>query len=211
MGSAGSAPQASHADVRRGSSRVPAEPLRTSAWESTAALVPPQPQVPSIPCPLAPLWAFFLHQGALSQPKRHRPMTWSSELWNEVLHHSQRDLPVFQSPACFARETGAHPSGTNRVVAWENSRHFEMTPLLSLRNDTWETSAESPYLWCVTTRIWVVLLICWSKFPTWHDQSEALPRSRYTSWRGDASSVWNFCARFSDEWWRLEMLAVFLG
>ena len=145
MGSGGSAPLASHADVLRGSSRVPAEPLRTSAWEATAALVPPQPQVPSIPCPLAPLWAFFLHQGALSQPKRHRPMTWSSELWNEVLHHSQRDLPVFQSPACFARKTGAHPSGTNGVVAWENSRHLETSPPLSSRNDAWETSAESPY------------------------------------------------------------------
>ena len=43
-------------------------------------------------------------------------------------------------------------------------------------NDIWETSAEIPYRWCVTTQVWVVLLIGWIKFPSWHDQSEALPR-----------------------------------
>ena len=43
------------------------------------------------------------------------------------------------------------------------------------------------------------------------NQSEALPKYLGT----DASSVWNFCARFSDvisrgnQWWRLEMSAVF--
>ena len=34
-----------------------------------------------------------------------------------------------------------------------------------------------PYWWCVPIQIWVVLPISWSKFPMWHDQSEALPRS----------------------------------
>ena len=29
------------------------------------------------------------------------------------------------------------------------------------RNDVWETSAEIPYWWRVTTRIWIVLLIGW--------------------------------------------------
>ena len=33
---------------------------------------------------------------------------------------------------------------------------------------------------CVTTQIWVVLLIGWSKFPLGHDQSEALPK--YEKW-----------------------------
>ena len=47
----------------------------------------------------------------------------------------------------------------------------------TVRNDVWETSAEIPYWWPVTTQIWVVLLIGWIKFPTGHDQSEALPRS----------------------------------
>ena len=49
----------------------------------SAALVPPQPQVPSIPCsvPLARavISFFFRHQGALSQAKRPRLMTLSSE------------------------------------------------------------------------------------------------------------------------------------
>ena len=50
----------------------------------------------------------------------------------------------------------------------------------------------------VTTQIWVVLLIGWSKFPTRHEQSEVLAR-------------WNFCARLLDvfsqrnKWWRLKM------
>ena len=46
------------------------------------------------------------------------------------------------------------------------------------------------------TQIWVVLLIGWIKFPTWQDQSEALPRSDLGYI--DASSVWNFCSIFSD-------------
>ena len=43
--------------------------------------------------------------------------------------------------------------------------------------DVWETSAEIPYWWRVTTQIWVELLIGWSKFHKRHNQSEALPRS----------------------------------
>ena len=38
-------------------------------------------------------------------------------------------------------------------------------------------STEIPYWWRVTTQIWVVLLIGWSKFHKRHDQSETLPRS----------------------------------
>ena len=60
-------------------------------------------------------------------------------------------------------------------IAWDNSGHFATPPLVSPRNDVWETSAEIPYWWRVTTQIWVVLLIGWSKFPTRHNQSEALP------------------------------------
>ena len=55
---------------------------------------------------------------------------------------------------------------------------FHGTPTVFLRNDIWETSTEIPYWWCVTTQIWVVLLIGWSKF--------------------HHSSVWNFCTRFLD-------------
>ena len=92
------------------------------------------------------------------------------------------------------------------MLAWENIRHFATPPLVSPRNDVWETSAENfPYWWRVTIQIWVVLLIGWSKFPMWFGQSEA------------TSSVWNFCAHFSDvisqgnQWWCHKVLAVFSG
>ena len=45
------------------------------------------------------------------------------------------------------------------MAAWENSRHF--TPLVSLWNDVWGTSSETPYWWRVTSQIWMVLLIGW--------------------------------------------------
>ena len=86
------------------------------------------------------------------------------------------------------------------MLAWENIQHFVMSPLVSPRNDVWETSAEIPYRWRVPTQIWVVLLIGWSKFPMWFGQSEA------TS-----------CAHFSDvisrgnQWWYHKVLAVFSG
>ena len=40
-----------------------------------------------------------------------------------------------------------------RKEAWENSRHFAKLPLVSPRNDVWETNAEIPYWWRVTTQI----------------------------------------------------------
>ena len=72
--------------------------------------------------------------------------------------------------------------------------------------------------WCVTTQLWVVPLIGWGKFPSTHDQSEALPRSQIwvvlligcnTTW------VWNFLACLWDvtlrgnQWYHHEMSAVF--
>ena len=50
----------------------------------------------------------------------------------------------------------------------------------------WEASAEIPDWWLVTTLIWPVLLIGWGKFSSWHDQSEALPRTR---WRYGISAL----------------------
>ena len=52
-----------------------------------------------------------------------------------------------------------------------------MPPLVFPRNDVWETSAEIPYWWRVTTQTWIVLLIGRIKFPSRHVQSEALLRS----------------------------------
>ena len=62
-------------------------------------------------------------------------------------------------------------------------------------NDVWETSAETPYWWSVTTQIWVVLLIGWNKFPTIPGTTN---QKHYLDLGSDASSVWNFCAGFSD-------------
>ena len=73
---------------------------------------------------LAPLSAFFLHQGPLSQAKRHHLMTLSSQSWNKVLHHSHHVVRVFQRLARCARKTGAHPSGTNSVVPCEKRPTF---------------------------------------------------------------------------------------
>ena len=90
-----------------------------------------------------------------------------------------------------------------KLLAWENRQHFATPPMGSPWIDVWETSAEIfPYWWRVTTQIWVVLLIGWSKFHKCQDQLEAL---------------WNFCACFSDvnsqgnRWWWCEMLSVFSG
>ena len=126
------------------------EPSGEGEWvaEALPPLFPLNPkfhQSPVLFPSLAPLSAFFIHQRPFFQAKRHRLMTLSSEPWNEVLHHSQHVLLVFQSPACCARLTWAHSSGTNSVVACEKSVHIETPPLLLSRNDVWETSAESPY------------------------------------------------------------------
>ena len=76
------------------------------------------------------------------------------------------------------------------IVAWENSRHSETPPLVSPRNDVWETSAEIPYRWRVTSQTWVVRLISWKFVPT--------NQKHYPDLGGDASSVWNFCTLLSD-------------
>ena len=62
-------------------------------------------------------------------------------------------------------------------VAWENSRYLATLPLVSLPNDVWETSAEIPYWWRVTIKIWVMLLIGPATWEIWFNQSEALPGS----------------------------------
>ena len=62
-------------------------------------------------------------------------------------------------------------------VAWENSRHLATLQLVSPPNDVWETSAEIPYWWRVTIKIWVMLLIGRATWEIWFNQSQALPRS----------------------------------
>ena len=74
------------------------------------------------------------------------------------------------------------------LLAWEKTRHLATLPLVSPPNDVkkprnQETGVEIPYWWRVTTQIWVVPLSGWIKFPTWHEQLEALPRSGYVNER----------------------------
>ena len=63
-------------------------------------------------------------------------------------------------------------------LAWEISLLFATVPLVSPRNDVWETTSEIPYWWRVTTQIWVVLLIGRAAKQICLNQSEALSRSR---------------------------------
>ena len=63
------------------------------------------------------------------------------------------------------------------LLAWESSRHLATSHLVSPQNDVWETSAEIPYWWRVTSQIWVVLLIGRATWEIYFNQSEALPRS----------------------------------
>ena len=60
------------------------------------------------------------------------------------------------------------------VIAWETRRHLA-TPL-SLPNDAWETSAEIPHWWRVTTQLWVLLLIGRVPWEICFNQLEAEPR-----------------------------------
>ena len=98
---------------------------------------------------------------------------------------------------------------SNLATAGENSHHFAAPPMVYPWNDVWETSAEIPYWWRVTTQIWVVLLIGW-KFASSNQKHYPDPGS-------DALSVENFCVRSSDtiswgnQWVGREMCAVFPG
>ena len=101
-------------------------------------------------------------------------------------------------------------SGVMEWLAWENSRHLATPPLVSPPNDVWETSAEIPYWWRVTSQIWVELLIGRAR-----RKFISTNQKHYPDLGSNASSVWNFCTRFSDvisrgkQWWSREMSAVF--
>ena len=81
---------------------------------------------------------------------------------------------LFQFPY---KESWEFEKRSRKMLAWQNSRHFASTPLVSPRSDVWETSAEIPYWWPVTIHIWVVLLIGGTTNEIYFNQSEVLPRS----------------------------------
>ena len=81
------------------------------------------------------------------------------------------------------------------IIAGDNSRHFMTPPLVSPRNDVWETTAEIPwYWWRVTTKIWFVLLVEENFSPDTTNQK------RYPDLGSDTSSVWNLCGRCLGKW-----------
>ena len=78
-----------------------------------------------------------------------------------------------------------------KSLSCENSRHFGKLPLVFPWNEVWETNAEIPYWWRVTTQVWIVLLIGW-RFALLTNQKN------YPDLGSVALSVWNFCTCFSD-------------
>ena len=84
----------------------------------------------------------------------------------------QRGRSASPVPGCTS-----YCQNTTGTVGWENSRHLTTPLLVSSRNKP----RNSILMTCHYPDQGLVLLIGWCKFPTWHDQSEALPRYGY--WR----------------------------
>ena len=99
--------------------------------------------------------------------------------------------------------------------AWENSLHLATRPLVSPRKDAWETGAEIPYWWPVTTQIMVEADRLLDRLPD--KRLDKLPDKlpdklsdkpldkvpdklpdKLPNMGSDASSVLNSCIRFSD-------------
>ena len=105
---------------------------------------------------------------------------------------------------CFVRNVTYNTLAWRRIclteavilLAWENSRHLATLPLLFTPNDVWETRAEIPYWWRVTTQIWAVLLIGWIKFPTRQDQSPRSTILNRSPWDSTAILYFSVISRF---------------
>ena len=97
-------------------------------------------------------------------------------------------------------------------LAWENSRRFARSPLEPTQNAIWVTSAEISYWWRALPRSWQCFWLVERKFPRGTKNQE-----HYQDLGSDTSSVWNFCARYSEvvlrglKWRPRETSAVFSG
>ena len=80
-------------------------------------------------------------------------------------------------------EQGTKPL-KNKYIFHRGPKYFSKVSCLS------QAYRSSPHWWRFTTQVWAVLLIGWSKFST--------NQKHYPDLGSDTSSVWNFCARFSD-------------
>ena len=68
---------------------------------------------------------------------------------SSLIHKHSKHLLLLAS--CFdpiIRKEHQYFRSPQNILAWENSRHFVTPPLVSPRNDVWETMAEIPY-WSV--------------------------------------------------------------
>ena len=88
-------------------------------------------------------------------------------------------------------------------LAWENSRYLATLPttaLVSPPNDVWETSAEIPYWWRVTTQIWEVtrhqygISAFVSQTSFGGETSGSVAKCRLSSQANNSQVRWNVCA-----------------
>ena len=81
--------------------------------------------------------------------RRHDILWWYHVNKYRAMRGNRSELaPERKSPRCHVN------TSFDRILAWENSRHLATLPLVSPPNDVWETNAEIPYWWRVTTQIW---------------------------------------------------------
>ena len=98
------------------------------------------------------------------------------------------------------------------IISLRKQLTFREIATWALAKQRLSNECRNSILMLCTTQILVVLLIGEKKIPSWHNQSEALPRSGKCT-----SSVWNFCARYSDvvlqglKWRPRKTSAVFSG
>ena len=72
------------------------------------------------------------------------------------------------------------------------TRRVPTLPLVSQRNAVWGTKSKIPYLWRLTTQVWVLLLISWAA------KLALASQVHYPDLTSNTSSVWNFCFCYSN-------------
>ena len=154
-------------------------------------------------------WIYFILQGFVFLTcEKHKMVVKTTNVTHTIqafkfLVEFPQLFFLFKRPYCciFASISVRNNISMPNSIVWGNSQHCAMSPLVSSRNEVWETIAEVPYWWRVTTQNWVALLIGRATWEIWFNQS----------------SVWNFCVRFSDvisrrnQWRGSEILVVFSG
>ena len=104
-------------------------------------------------------------------------LPWYVTLKNFCVHHNFLCLHAVHELMILFLFNNKNSRNEYSFLAWESSRHLATSPLVSSQNDIWETSAEIPYWWLVTSQIWVVILIGHATWEIDLNQSETLPRS----------------------------------